>query len=408
MGIVSALLGSPVEKAEIRTSAELYRELTRSHVSVAGSSVNEDNALRVSAVYACVRVLAESVASLPLIVYRRLPGGGKERATDHPLYDLLHLSPNAWQTSFAFREMQQAAMCLSGDAIAIKSRVQRQVRELLPVFAEVKFNRGKITYEVSDEDGRKRTYPRSEIFHVHGISTNGFTGRSVIADAREQIGMALAAEEYGARLFSNGANPSGVIENETAKLSPEAVKSLMQSFRDAFTGSANAHKTVYLDAGMKYKPLSMTPEDAQFIESRKFQIAEIARIFRIPPHMIGDLERATNNNIEHQSLEFVIHTLRPWLVRWEQAINRDLIAETNHDGEEYFAEFLVEGLLRGDQKSRYDAYAVARQWGWMNVDEIRSLENLNPLPDKKGQIYLQPMNMAEPGSVPPEKRILDA
>jgi HK97 family phage portal protein len=371
-------------------------------LSATGVMVDADSAMRVTAVYACVRVLAESVASLPFCIYRRL-ANGKEIAKDHPLYPLLHDMPNEIMTSFEFREAGMAAVALRGNAY---TRVVRdnggRVREMVPLplaytKPRIASDRRTLLFDVEWPDQAKETLTLGECWHVKGMTLDGIIGVSAIAYAREAIGLALALEEHGARLFSNGARPQGII-TLPGSLTQEQVNDNRTAWSDAYGGLQNAHKTAVLQGEIKYQPLTMTSEDAQFIEARKFQASEIARMFRVPPHMIGDLEKATFSNIEHQAIEFVKYTLRPWLIRWEQAANRDLLTESER--EEYFIEFNPEGLLRGDIASRYQAYAIAIQNGIRNRAEIRETENLDPGPPELAE-FLQPVNMGVVGEQPP-------
>ncbi len=374
-----------------------------------GVTVNEKTALRSTAVYAAVRILAESVASLPLIVYRRLPGGGKERAVDHPLYSVLHDQANEEMSAFTLRETLMGHLATWGNAYSyIEWDRGGRVRGLWPLRPdrtrpEREKTTGRIVYRVAREDGSWETLRPEEILHIPGLGFDGLIGYSPIRMAREAVGLALATEEFGARFFGNGANMSGVLEHP-GKLSEQAQNNLKKSWEEKYGGLGNAHRPAILEEGMKYNRIGIPPEDAQFLETRKFQVTEIARLYRIPPHMLADLERATFSNIEHQSIEFVVHTLRPWLVRWEQAINMRLLGADER--RTYFVEHLVDGLLRGDIKSRYEAYAVGRQNGWLSADDIRELENQNPLPDGQGKVYLVPLNMVPADQVgkepPPE------
>ena len=261
---------------------------------------------------------------------------------------------------------------------------------LRPDKVTIKRINGKLYYIYQSEGLGRFEFEHIDILHVKGMSLNGVEGVSPITYAREAIGLGLAAEDFGSRFFANDARPGIVLEHPGA-LSDQAYKKLKKSWADKHGGLANKHKVAILEEGMKIHEIGIPPEDAQFLETRKFQVNEIARIFRIPPHMIGDLERSTFSNIEQQSLEFVIHTVRPWLVRWEQALNISLLPGEYR--QKYFIEFLVDGLLRGDIKSRYEAYSIGRQNGWLSADDIRELENMNPLPDDMGKIYLIPLNM---------------
>lgn len=362
--------------------------------SAAGRSVTPNTAMQASAVFACVRVIAESIASLPLFVYRATKEG-KEKAYDHPAFYVLHDLANEEMTSFTFRETMMTHLLLWGNAYAeIEYDRMGNVKGLWPLRPDNVFPerdpQGKLQYRVLLPDRTGAILPKERVLHIPGLSFDGIVGMSPIAMAREAIGLSLAAEEFGARFFGNGAKPGGVLEHP-GKLSKEAVERLRDSWNKMHQGLTNQHRIAILEEGMTYKQIGIPPEDAQFLQTRKFQLEEIARIFRVPLHLIQDLEHATFSNIEHQSIDFVVHTIRPWVVRWEQALNWKLFGTST----KFFAEFNVDGLLRGDIKSRYEAYAIARQWGFMSVNEIRSLENLNKVPN--GDIYLQPLNMAEAG-----------
>lgn len=359
--------------------------------SQSGQVVNPETAMRVSAVYACIRVLAETVAQLPLIVYRRLPDGqGKERATDHPLWKLLHDAPNRWQTSFEFREMFMGHLCLRGNAYALKSRARGRLRELIPLHpdrVQVKQEDDlRLTFEVSLKDGTVKKYEQKDIFRLNGLSFNGFTGINPIRYAREAIGLSLATEQHGSLLFKNGAQPIGVLTHPQT-LTPEAGKKLKESWQEAHSGD-NQFKTALLEEGLAWKPLGMTSEDSQFLETRKFQRNAIASIFRVPPHKIGDLERATFSNIEQQSIEFVTDSLMPYLRRWEQSITRDLVLPVERG--EIFVEFLVDGLLRGDSKARGKFYVEMVTNGLLSPNEIREMENRNPY--EGGDEFIRQLN----------------
>ncbi len=354
--------------------------------------VSEESAMRTSAVYACVRVLAETVASLPLPLYKRL-SKGKEKATYHPLYSLLHDTPNREMTSFSFRETMMTHLLLWGNAYALIIYKGKTPVELWPLHpSKVYVDRHSVTKELiyyySDDDGQK-VYSPNQILHIPGLSYNGIKGLSPIALARETIGLSQATEEFGSRFFSNGARPGGILEHPGIVKDPEKLRT---SWEAVYKGVKNSHKIAVLEEGMTYKEIGIPPNDAQFLETRKFQLNEICRMFRVPPHLIGDLERATFSNIEHQSIDFVVHTIRPWLVRWEQAIQRCLLSEGERSL--YFVKFTVDGLLRGDFKTRMDGYAVGRQNGWYSANDIRELEDLNPLPDEVGgDLYLVNGNM---------------
>jgi HK97 family phage portal protein len=356
----------------------------------AGTYINEESALNTTAIYACVKVIAESIASLPLHLIRENKGV-RTRARDHPLYGVLHDLANEETTSLNFREACIASLLLWGNAYA---RIERQAGHvtalwfLKPQRMEVYRDKqsGQLVYKYTDETGQTIAFKPYEIFHVIGFSLDGIKGISPIQQAKQTIGLTIATEEYGAKFFSNGARPGGVLETAGVVKDPERLRA---SWNAQFQGSRNSHKIAVLEEGIKYHSIGIPPEEAQFLETRKFQLSEICRIFRVPPHMIADLDRATFSNIEHQSIEFVQHTLRPWIVRYEQAIYKCLLSkEERHI---YYAKFNVDGLLRGDYQSRMQGYAIGRQNGWLSANDIRELEDMNPIED--GDIYLVNGNM---------------
>lgn len=357
-----------------------------------GLSITAETSMQVAAVSAAVRLLAETIGSMPLFLYQ-IQDDGKVKATNHPLYDIIHRKPNNYQTPYEFKEMMMGHVLLRGNAYgeiissggaAVAQIIPRHPDRVQPFWVED----GVKAYKYFPESGGSRIILASEMLQIMFFSINGLVGLDPITNHRRTIGLAVGAEKYGGRFYKNDARPAVVIEHP-GSLGDTARQNLKESWSRQYQGVGNSHKTAVLEEGMKIHEMSVTPENAQFLETRKFQVTDIARIFRVPPHMIGDLDKATFSNIEMQSLEFVIYNLTPWLVKWEQAITRDLLSEA--DGMTYFAEFKVEALLRGDIKSRYGAYAVARMWGWLSVNEIRQFENMNTIED--GDIYLQPMNM---------------
>ena len=365
--------------------------------SSSGKNVSQTSALSVTAVYSCVRILSEAIAGLPLHTYKRKGLNGKEKAIDHPLYFLLHDEPNPEMTSFVFRETLMSHLLLWGNAYAqILRNGKGDVIALYPLspgrMTIDRASNGRIyyTYSTGDDDNPKlkskgQVYLKAEdVLHIPGLGFDGLVGYSPIAMARNAIGMAMACEEYGAKFFANGANPSGILEHPGTLKDPDKLR---ESWNSLFKGSSNSHQIAVLEEGLKYQPISISPNEAQFLETRKFQINEIARIFRIPPHMIGDLEKSSFSNIEQQSLEFVKYTLDPWVTRWEQSIHRRLFKDS--DKADYFVKFNVDGLLRGDYQSRMNGYATGRQNGWLSANDIRELENMNQIPDELGgNLYL--------------------
>ena len=369
--------------------------------TTSGKTVNERTAMQTTAVYACVRILAEAIASLPLSVYQTT-GLGKEKALTHNLYHLLHDEPNSEMTSFVFRETLMSHLLLWGNAYAQIIRDQNgKVLSLYPLLPNKmsvnRDSRGNIYYVYtrdSDETPSLAGYGEfylsdHEVLHIPGLGFDGLIGYSPIAMAKNAIGMSLATEEYGASFFANGATPGGVLEHPGIVKDPQRVR---ESWNSVYQGTKNAHKVAVLEEGMKYQSIAISPEQAQFLETRKFQINEIARIFRVPPHMVGDLEKSSFSNIEQQSLEFVKYTLDPWVTRWEQAMQKALLLPGEKS--QYSIKFNVDGLLRGDYQSRMNGYAIARQNGWMSANDIRELENMNLIsPEEGGDIYMVNGNM---------------
>ena len=398
MGIFSGLFRSR-DKPQNRTVGSAYSFFFGG--STAGKRVNERSAMQMTAVYSCVRILAEAVAGLPLHLYRYKEDGGKEKAIDHPLYLLLHDEPNPEMSSFVFRETLMTHLLLWGNAYAqIIRNGKGEVIALYPLMPNRmvvdRDTKGRLYYQytTSTEDaptmkGVTVNLPPSDVLHIPGLGFDGLVGYSPIAMAKNAIGMAIACEEYGAKFFANGAAPGGVLEHPGTIKDPQRVR---ESWQSTFGGSGNSNKIAVLEEGMKYTPIGISPEQAQFLETRKFQVNEIARIFRVPPHMVGDLEKSSFSNIEQQSLEFVKYTLDPWVIRWEQTIHRSLLLPDEKS--QYFVKFNLEGLLRGDYQSRMNGYAIGRQNGWMSANDIRELENLDRIPaEEGGDLYLINGNM---------------
>ena len=381
----------PVDKAADAGYSFLFGRTT------SGKPVNERTAMQTTAVYACVRILAEAVASLPLHVYEYQDDGGKKLVHDHPLYYLLHDEPNPEMTSFVFRETLMSHLLIWGNAYAqiIRDGAGRVLGlyPLLPDKMDVqRDDKGNIYYVYSrnsDENPMFKEYGNiklkaEDVLHIPGLGFDGLIGYSPIAMAKNAVGMTLACEEYGASFFANGANPGGVLEHPGVLKDPSKVR---ESWNSVYRGVSNAHKIAVLEEGMKYQQIGIPPEEAQFLETRKFQINEIARLYRIPPHMVGDLDKSSFSNIEQQSLEFVKYTLDPWVIRWEQSLQRSLLLPGEKG--KYFIKLNVDGLLRGDYQSRMNGYAVGRQNGWFSANDIREMENMNPIPDEEGgNLYL--------------------
>lgn len=376
--------------------------------SASGMQVSPETAMRLSAVFSCIRVRSETLASCPLIIYRHLPNGGRERAPNHPLYRLLHDAPNQWQTSLEFVEMMQAHLDLRGNAFArILPGPGGPIDQLIPLHPDLvqvyRLPNGKLKYAVQSRfSAEVDWYMQEEMLHLRGLSSDGLVGLSPIAVQRETMGNGLAMDDQLGRFFLNGLQPSGILVYPGKFKDDEARRKFSESFRQANTG-ANRNKHMVLEDGMDYKSVGVNSKDAEFLESRKLNREEIAGMYRVPPHKIGILERSTNNNIEHQGIEFVTDCMRPAAVRWERRINADMIEPLDlQDGNEYFAEFMLDGLLRGDMKSRFDAYFVGRNGGWLCPNDICRYENMNPIPPEKGgDDYIRAVNYVVAGAALP-------
>lgn len=364
--------------------------------SATGKTINPINSMAYSAVYSCVHIISETMASLPLHVYKKLPDGGKVKAYEHPLYELLNYSPNPEQNAFTWRELGQMQLLLWGNFyVFVERNGAGEVIGLYPMLAEnVKVYRdtetNKLIYEYVDSKGKIWRFGKEDILHIAGMGFDGIVGVSPIAMAREAVAIGLASEEMGAAFFRNGANPSGVIEiPQGEELSKISLEFMSENFQVNYTGGLNSGKIPVLPGGAKFVRTSIPPNDAQWLETRKFQLQEVARIFRVPLHMVGDLSGATFSNIEQQSLEYFRDTILPWSVRWEQAITNALL--TKEERKKYEIKFNVDGIIRSDIKARYNAYNIGRNAGFLSVNEIREKENMNPIPN--GDTYLSPLNM---------------
>jgi HK97 family phage portal protein len=392
--------------------------------SKAGTRVSPKSAMTCSAVYACVRVISESVGALPVHLYRRTEEG-KQVAAESRLDFLLHAEPNPRMDSAVFRETMMGHLLLWGNAYAeIEFDRAGEIVALWPVPPWRAERReapsGEAFYSVQLPDGRSRLLPAAQVFHLMGHTDDGLTGKSVLSAMRESVGLGLAVEEFGANYFSKGTNLGGFME-VPGKLSDQAFERLKKGIDEGYRGLSRSHRVIILEEGAKFAKTVIPPNDSQMLETRRFQTEEIARFFRVPPHLIQSLERSTNNNIEHQGIDFVTHCIRPWVVKWEMAVQRQLLFGAEKAG--MFARFNLAGLLRGDAKSRYESYAIGRQWGWLSANDIRELEDMDRLPGEQGDMYLVPMNMipadrvgdvlsleadaaAGPGERPPGRRAL--
>lgn len=362
--------------------------------SDAGQVVTPASALSLTVLQNCVTLLSESIAQLPIELYER-SGDDRKPATGHPLYSILKFEPNPWQTPFEYQEQSQVAVGLRGNSYSFIDRDQDGViRGLYPLD-----NEAVTVMKGSDLMPVYRVYgadpmPQRLVHHVRWMSINGYTGLSPVMLHANAIGHAQAIQQYAGKSFMNGTALSGVIErpkDAPALKDQVSVDRITDGWNAKFGGSGNAKKVALLQEGMTFRPLSMTNVDAVLIDALRLSSLDIARIYKIPAHMVNELERATFSNIEHQSLQFVIYTLLPWVKRHEQAKTRDLLLPSER--KQYFIEYNLSGLLRGDQASRYAAYAVGRQWGWLSINDIRRLENMPPV--EGGDIYLSPMNMVD-------------
>jgi len=368
-----------------------------SRQSSAGVLVNTESALGVAAFRACVTLLAESIAQLPCELYRRTENGGRERATDHPVYKLIHSAPNRKDTTFEYFEQAQGSLGIDGNHIALIERDSfGYPQELIPInFKKVtvlKGQDGMPYYRLLDYN---ETVPMHMVHHIKYFSLDGYVGLSPLQTNVDTIGLTIATEQHAAAVFQRGATMSGVIERprEAPAIADQSkIDRLLEKFTERHGGGLrNAFSVALLQEGMQYKQLAMDNEKAQLIESRGFGVIEICRLYKVPPHMIQHLDKASFNNIEHQGLQYVIYTLLPWVKRHEAAMMRDLLLPDERN--DYYIEFNISGLLRGDQKSRYEAYAIGRNWGWLSVNDIRRLENMPPITG--GDRYLTPLNMVD-------------
>lgn len=405
-GILTRLFERRGHPSSAATAALFDNILGGNWRTASGVTVTPQSSLQVAAVFACVRLLSETVATLPLISYRRLASGGKDRATKWSLYSVLRNLPNPEMSAVDFWGALESHIELWGNAYAEKEMDRAgRVKALWPlrpdsVLPERNETTGRLEYSVIVKDGQLPVIvPAERILHIRGFGTNGLYGLSVIQQARQAIGLSLAAEEFGARFFGNGAIP-GIVLTHPGKIGPEARKNMKDSWKEQHEGLQNAQRLSILEEGVKVERIGIPPNDSQFLETRRFQLAEVARMFAVPLHMLAEMMAgASYASVEQRSLEFLILSLRPRLVRIEQAVYRSLMTEAER--EEFFTEFLVDGLLRGDIRSRYAAYSAGRQWGWLSINDVRALENMNPIDGDGGNEYLKPLNMADVNAVDP-------
>lgn len=376
----------------------MEQQVTGGRKSFTGVDISAETALNYSAKWNSTAILAQTLASLPLIIYKRTGETSKKRFPKHPLYDILHNQPNSEMNSFIWRETAMVHLVTWGNHYSwIEFEGQGwNIKGLWPLEPSrtrmKRSDNGRIVYQYRKPNGEEIIYPDWKIFHVPGMGFNGRSGYNIINKSRQSLGLGLATEEYGSRWFGTGSHPGGILEHP-GRLSDNAQDNLKKNWKAVHGGLTGAHDLGVLEEGMKYHEISTKPEEAQALETRKFQVTEEARWSGLPPHKLKDLERATFSNIEEQQIEFVMDSMRLWVTRWEQCINMQLLRADER--ETIFSEFLMEGLLRGDIEKRYNAYAVSRQNGWMNADEIRSRENLNPIKGGSGKIYWMPLNMTD-------------
>ena len=390
-GAITAYRNTP---ATVLENDPLWGDVFNTYDTTAGVKVDHNLALSMAAVYSCVNTLAQGISQLPLFLVRNDGSGGdkKQRAIDHPLYDLLHSKPNTIQTSYQFRQMLMAHLALRGNAYAEIQRNRRGDIIALwpwhPNLVRVETVGWEIKYWFQTVGGVEVGVPAVDVLHLRGLSFDGVMGVSPISAVRETFGEGYAAQKFGASFFKHGAAPTFMLVNPNPQ--GKKIAEIRKAFENIHTGLENAQRIAVLDAGWEPRAIGLKPIDAQFIETRKFNRTEIAGIFRVPAHFIGDLEKATFSNIENLALQFVQHTLQPWLVNWEQQMGVTLLTQTERKTLKF--EHSVDGLLRGDTKSRWEAYTKAINWGVLSPNEVRDLEGRNPR--EGGDAYLTPVNMA--------------
>lgn len=398
-------LGVPIGLTTTGFWQELYG------TSSSGKSVTVDGAMQLSTVWACVRLLSETVSTLPLKVYRRMPDGSREEAVNHPLYRVLCISPNAEMTPGRFMLTVVASLVMRGNAFVEKKFIGSRIVALVPLLPQLmtvkRLKNGKLEYTYT-EDGNKRTLNESQVMHIRGFGMDGVAGMMPVNAGRDVLGAAMAADEAAAKFFENGMQASGFLSQDEGSLTKDQREQLRTSLA-AFAGSKNAGKLMVLEGGLKYQGITLNPEAAQMLQTRAFQIEEICRWFRVPPMMVGHMDKASSwaSSVEGMNLQFLTNTLRPLLDNIEQEIIRCLIGEREADT--YYAEFSVEGLLRADLAARREWYASALQNGWMNRNKVAALENMPPIPG--GDVYTVQSNLVpldQLGSAPSDSEQMRA
>jgi HK97 family phage portal protein len=350
-----------------------------------GINITESVVMGIPAVYACIRVLAESIAALPLITYVRMDNGDKERARDFPLYSLLHDAPNPLMTSFELRELLVGHLCLRGNAYCYIERDGGEVVALWPLHPDkvIVELRGRELFYQHQNDGTEKTYPMSDILHVRGLSADGIIGYSPLSLLRDSFGYSKAVQEYSSSYFKNDASPGGILSTPNS-LGAQAHSNLKAAWAEGHQGKGKHHRTAIMDNDLKWQSIGVSPQDSQMIESQKFSVVEVARCFRVPLNLVMDYERSTYSNVTEQNRSFLTHTLQPWLTRIEQAISKSLLTEA--EKERYFVEHLTQGFLRADTKTRYESYKIAIEAGFLTIDEVRQLENMNSIPEPEKRV----------------------
>ncbi len=397
MGILSRMRSMIGMRPSALVSEDQLREFMRQGNTASGAVVTEESAMRVAAAWRCVNIIAGAIATLPIDIIRRESETVRKPAVGHPLRRILTVKPNTWQTPSEFRRMMQSHLLLRGNAYARKVFIGNQLVGLIPlptdrVTAE-QLDSTAMQYKVMRKDGSSIIFPQREIFHLRGMSLDGVTGMSVLANMRESLGLALQTEQAGARLFSNGILAGGVIKHP-GKLSDNASRHLRESMEQRNQGSQNAGKWIVAEEGMTVESISLTAEDAQWLGTRDFQRYDIAMFYGVPPHMLGATEKTTSwgSGIEAQGIGFVTYTLTDWIKTWEESVKRDLLEE--REWETVDARFNVNALMRGDFKTRWEGYVKGLQNCVYSPDDVRAMEDMNPRPDGGGGFYFEPPNTA--------------
>ena len=361
-------------------------DLFEGRETTSGIHINEAVALGIPAVFACVRVLSEAIAALPLITYERFPNGDRERARGFSLYGILHDAPNPLMTSFEMRELLVGHLCLRGNAYCYIERDAGEVTALWPLHPDrvtVELSGRELVYK-HQNDGQEKIYPMEDILHIRGLSGDGLIGYSPLTLLRDAFGYAKAVGEYSASYFRNDASPGGILTSPNP-LSQQAHDNLKAAWSAGHTGKGKHHKVAVMDNGLQWQAIGVSPEDSQLIESQKFSVVEIARCFRVPLNLVMDYERSTYSNVTEQNRSFLTHTLQPWLTRIEQAMAKSLLTEA--EKERYFIEHLTQGFLRADTKDRYESYKIGLDAGFLTIEEVRQLENMNAKPEAEVRVH---------------------